>query len=123
MSEQATAQVERVEPKLAPKKSTPNFAGMYRVREGYRVTHGKRDGDGDGVVGKHGETIGGKMVKLTHDEALSILRLHQQAVKAGRVARADAPPIETEEAYEARVEAEKLKNEMLEMLASDPVLE
>ena len=85
-----------------------DLAGRYRVREGYHVAHGDLDNNG-----RHSLAAGGAIVMLTHDEALSVIRLTKDQKDA------DGRPnvaIETEESYKSRLESQRQHEEFLKAL-------
>lgn len=93
----------------APKKKL-DLAGAYRVRDGYHVTYGDVDANG-----RHATAAGGSIVNLTHEEALSVIRLTKdQKDGEGRV---NGPAIETEVAYNARIEAQRQHDEFMKSLS------
>lgn len=91
-----------------------NLAGRYRVREGYHVAHGALDDNG-----RHTTSPGGAIVTLTHEEALSVIKLTKDQKDA------DGRPnvaIESEGTYKARLEAIRQHEEFLKALAdSNPL--
>lgn len=91
----------------APMKS---LAGRYRVREGYKVSHGDVDADG-----RHKISSAGSIIELSHDEALSVIRLTKDQKDAD--GRPNGPAIETEDAYNARIEAKRAHDEFLQSLS------
>jgi len=116
-TEAETAKKPEPETKKAAVKQEPklNLAGHYRVREGYSVAHGARVGDEEHTIGRHGHAQPGEIVYLTHEEALSVIRLTKdQRMPDGRP---NGPAIETEEAYQARQDAELKRQEFEKLLA------
>lgn len=97
---------EVVQEKAAPK----SLAGRYRVREGYKVGHGEHDKEG-----RHGLAHAGEIVELTHEEALSVIRLTKDQKDAE--GRSNGPAIETEAAYNARIAAQREHEEFLKALS------
>jgi hypothetical protein len=94
----------------APAPAPRSLAGRYRVREGYIVSHGNVDENG-----KHKHSRGGEVVELTHEEALSVIRLTKD--QKDLEGRPNGPAIETEDAYNARVEAQRQHDEFLKSLS------
>ncbi len=95
-----------------PVKGGVSLAGVYRVREGYTVAYGLREGDVDkAVVGEHKIAKAGEMVELTHEEALSAIKTTINAKKPD--GKPHGPAIETEEQYQSRIKAEEAHKEFL----------
>lgn len=95
--------------KAAQKKF--DLAGRYRVREGYHVAHGALDDNG-----RHTTSPGGSIVHLTHEEALSVIKLTKDQKDA------DGRPnvaIESEATYMARLEAIRQHEEFLKALSDN----
>lgn len=106
-------------PAPAPKKF--DLSGRYRVREGFSVAHGARN-DSEGHVGHHARAVAGDIVHLSHEDALVVIR-HTQSQRDPATGRAHGPAIETEEVYNARIEAERQNAEfMKQLIGVDPVL-
>lgn len=91
----------------APMKS---LEGRYRVRDGYHLSHGGVDADG-----RHKISKGGTIVELSHEEALSVIKLTKDQKDAE--GRPNGPAIETEEAYNSRMEAQRTHEEFLKSLS------
>lgn len=85
-----------------------DLAGRYRVREGYHVAHGDLDGNG-----RHSLASGGQVIRLTHDEALSVIRLTKDQKDAAGLPNV---AIETEVSYKARLDAQRQHEEFLKAL-------
>ena len=93
--------------KADTEESGPNFAGRYRVREGYSIAHGKRTDEGNKdskTVGPHNLALPGDVVELTHEDAKSIIKFTLEA--RDHEGRRIGPAIETEEMFEQRHAAE-----------------
>lgn len=97
------------------KKALGNLGGKYRVREGYSVAYGPRK-DLDGHVGHHAHALAGEEVELSHDEAVSVIKLTKDQ-KDPATGRANGPAIETVASYEARMEAERANAEFMKELS------
>jgi len=97
-------------PVVEEKPKKLNLAGAYRVRDGYHVTYGDLDANG-----RHATGGPGTIVTLTHDEALSIIRATKDQ-KDGE-GKSNGPAIETEVAYNARIEAQRQHDEFMKSLA------
>lgn len=98
-----------------------DLSGKYRVREGYKVAYGSRKDDSN-TVGHHPVGVPGEIIELTHEEAMSTIKL-TTGQKNPETGRMHGPAIETEEAYNARLEAERTQEEFLKQLTElNPVL-
>lgn len=106
---EGTAKIEASAPAAPENPSKKDFSGRYRVREGYLIPHGNFDASGSRHIAK-----GGDIIHMTHDEALSTIRLtmHQKDANG----KPNGPAIETESAYVARVEAQRQADEFARML-------
>lgn len=97
-----------------PVAKTFDLSGRYRVREGYSLAHGPRVGDDANTVGKHGHAKAGELVLMTHEEALTVIRLTKdQKDNAGRP---NGPAIEREAEYQHRMEVERQRAEFEKQL-------
>lgn len=92
------------------KPAVRSLAGKYRVREGYHIAHGAHNAEG-----KHGLAKGGEIVDLSHDEALSVIKLTKD--QKNNDGTPNGPAIETEAAYNARVDAQRAHDEFMKSLS------
>lgn len=91
-------------------KPARSLAGKYRVRDGYNIAHGAHDQEG-----RHSIAKGGEIVDLSHDEALSVIKLTKDQKNADGTA--NGPAIETEASYNARVAAQREHEEFMKSLS------
>lgn len=86
-----------------------SLAGRYRVRDGYTLGYGELD-----AQGRHPVAAGGEVVELTHEEALSAIRLTKDQKNAD--GSTNGPAIETEAAYNARITAKAEHEKFMKQL-------
>jgi len=115
----ATVSVTAAAVQPATSKKKFDLSGKYRVREGYSIAHGARV-DGADTIGHHPRALPGEVVELSHEDAAIIIR-NTKDQKDPVTGRPHGPAIETEDAYNSRIEAEMAHNEFLRQLTESNI--